>query len=104
MQAYQDFLVPGRYPACLLYLRVPTTEVDVNVHPTKHEVRFVTPRLVHDFVCSQLQDLLNNHEIVDNGTITNVHPEFHIQAAKRKLIESEVKVEFIWHKITNQFI
>lgn len=52
--AYDGFLHPGRFPACLLYFSIKTNEVDVNVHPTKHEVRFQQPRLIHDFFTSQL--------------------------------------------------
>lgn len=50
--AYDGLLEPGRYPACVLYLTIATSEVDINVHPTKHEVRFQQPRLVHDFMLS----------------------------------------------------
>ncbi|CDZ77888.1 DNA mismatch repair protein MutL [Legionella massiliensis] len=57
-QAYESLLHPGRHPACLLYLTINPVEVDVNVHPTKHEVRFQQPRLVHDFISSQLQKAL----------------------------------------------
>ncbi len=57
-QAYEDLLHPGRYPTCLLYLTVPVQEVDVNVHPTKHEVRFQQPRLVHDFISSHISAAL----------------------------------------------
>jgi DNA mismatch repair protein MutL len=57
-QAYDNLLHPGRHPACLLYLRINPEQVDVNVHPTKHEVRFQQPRLVHDFVSSQIQQAL----------------------------------------------
>jgi len=53
-QAYEGLLHPGRFPAYLLYFTIDTAEVDVNVHPTKHEVRFQQPRLVHDFFTSQL--------------------------------------------------
>ena len=53
-QAYEHLLHPGRYPACVLYFFLPANELDVNVHPTKHEVRFQQPRLVHDFILSQL--------------------------------------------------
>lgn len=40
IQAYHTFLMTGRYPVAILMLRLPTEEVDVNVHPTKAEVRF----------------------------------------------------------------
>lgn len=52
--AYDGLLHPGRHPACVLYLTIPTELVDINVHPTKHEVRFQQPRLIHDFILSHL--------------------------------------------------
>ena len=57
-QAYEGLLHPGRQPSCLLYLSMPPSEVDVNVHPTKHEVRFQQPRLIHDFISSQIKQTL----------------------------------------------
>lgn len=57
-QAYEGLLHPGRYPSCALFFCLPTEAVDVNVHPTKHEVRFLQPRLVHDFIRSNLSRVL----------------------------------------------
>jgi len=58
-QAYADRLHPGRYPAYVLYLTLNPAEVDVNVHPTKHEVRFHQGRLVHDFLVRCVDEALS---------------------------------------------
>lgn len=57
-QAYGDMLSAEQQPAFVLYLELDPRQVDVNVHPAKHEVRFHQARLIHDFVVSALGDAL----------------------------------------------
>lgn len=57
--AYEGKVHPGKYPIYVLYFTISPSEVDVNVHPTKHEVRFTQPRLVHDFIYSAVARVLS---------------------------------------------
>ncbi|MBN4053711.1 DNA mismatch repair endonuclease MutL [Haliea sp. AH-315-K21] len=67
-QAYRDVLFHGRHPAFVLFLELDPADVDVNVHPTKHEVRFRESRDVHNFLFSVLHKAL-----------ASVRPEDHFQ-------------------------
>jgi DNA mismatch repair protein MutL len=50
IEAYRNILPPTVYPVVLLFIEMPTAEVDVNVHPSKTEVRFRQQTIIHDFV------------------------------------------------------
>ncbi len=62
-EAYQDVLYRDRYPAYILFLDILPDQVDVNVHPTKHEVRFRNGRLVHEFLTRSVHNALSNTHV-----------------------------------------
>jgi len=65
-QAYADLLPADTYPAFVLFLTLDYREVDVNVHPAKHEVRFHQSRYVHDFIYSVCHKaLMENNQNLD---------------------------------------
>ncbi|MBI4481668.1 MAG: DNA mismatch repair endonuclease MutL [Acidobacteria bacterium] len=56
--AYKAVLPSGIYPVALLFLEVPPEEVDVNVHPSKIEIRFRDQRMIHDLIRSALEEAM----------------------------------------------
>jgi DNA mismatch repair protein MutL len=60
-QAYSHLLPVDTYPAFVLFLVLDVREVDVNVHPAKHEVRFHQGRYIHDFIYSVCHNALSEN-------------------------------------------
>jgi len=56
--AYQHVLPAGRHAAYVLHLEIDPATVDVNVHPTKYEVRFRESRIIHDFISRSIRDAI----------------------------------------------
>ncbi len=67
LQAYRNFMERGRYPLVVLFIDIPPGEVDVNVHPTKHEVRFREQSAVHDAIQAAVASVLSAAPWLSSG-------------------------------------
>jgi len=84
-QSYETSLRPDQFATYVLFIELDPHQVDVNVHPAKHEVRFHQARLVHDFIYQALSDALAQSAHIDKPEQTA--SAFHIEPAHS---ESEV--------------
>ncbi|HEY5621218.1 MAG TPA: DNA mismatch repair endonuclease MutL [Pontiella sp.] len=65
-EAYHSLIARGRYPAIFLFLEMDPSLVDVNVHPTKKEVRFRNPNQIRDAIVDALQKTLSFQDMNEN--------------------------------------
>lgn len=63
-EAYRGLIMVGRHPVAFLFLEVPPSEVDVNVHPAKSEVRFNDPHSIHSLIFGSIKDRLSQEQLV----------------------------------------
>ena len=61
-EGYQGRMMKGRYPIAVVFITVPFDRVDVNVHPTKHQIRFVEQEKVHDTMVKIVSETLRQKE------------------------------------------
>jgi len=68
-EAYRGLMDPNRWPVAMLFIRIDPGQVDVNVHPTKIEVRFRDSQAVHGEVLAALRDTLNRANLTPDASL-----------------------------------
>lgn len=86
-EAYRGLTEPGRHPAAILLIEMPPGDVDVNVHPTKSEVRFKDSGRLHGLVMSAVREVLLGNDLTPRATARPVDalPDAQRQTMQEKL-------------------
>ncbi|MCX7982585.1 MAG: DNA mismatch repair endonuclease MutL [Syntrophales bacterium] len=87
LQAYKNILPPGKYPVAIIRLEVPPSELDVNVHPTKMEVRFENPKTVYALVAEAILHSLSKFT-PEGPMVMDIHNRIE-EAVERYYVEAK---------------
>ena len=71
-EGYKGYLMQHQYPFCVLFVDVDTNVIDVNVHPTKLEVRIDEPKVLSDLITESIYNALNGVEDIREETIDDI--------------------------------
>lgn len=89
--AYKNMLASGKYPFVVLNLEIPPADVDVNVHPTKKEVRYKNTNMIFNFIMSAVQAGLSNY--VEREPVQSFYPTPAPVFENRHVAENVVNIE-----------
>ncbi len=109
-EAYRNIIMVGKFPACVLYIDIPPNQVDVNVHPTKTEVRFSDEKVINEAVYFSVKNALmekdepnklvlekggknfTEHELYDFPPVDNsVQMKFEVEEQKPPELPADIK-------------
>lgn len=68
-EGYASYMMQHRYPFCVLHITVPPESVDVNVHPTKMEVRFSDQNSLYKLIAENITDFLSQQEMIPDAVL-----------------------------------
>lgn len=63
-EGYKEYLMQHKFPFCVVHISMDTADVDVNVHPSKMEIRFANQAAVYEFIRRNVARTLHNHEMI----------------------------------------
>lgn len=103
--AYKDLISKDEFPAFVLFIDIDPNRVDINVHPTKQEIKFEDDRIVYSFVSAAIRHSLNKYSIAPSLDFT-LHPEIQqLDAISKPFSESKqqgVKKDYLFQSFTEK--
>lgn len=90
-EAYKNSIMEGKFPACVLFININASAVDVNVHPQKTEVRFTDERAVYEAVYFAVKNALLSDSVPEDITIPQQKPDYYVSEFADKNIYEQTK-------------
>lgn len=92
-EGYKQYVMQHKYPFAVLYFTIDTKRIDVNVHPTKMEIRITNPEVIGKFFAESVKEALSHKDFIPQ--ITEEEKETKTEAAKReRLLTKEIPEPF----------
>lgn len=88
-EGYKEYLMQHKFPLCVLHIKMDPERVDVNVHPTKMDVRFSDGIVVCNLIADAVRNVLKNREMIPNATLDN---EKEVKQAERAVVKEIQKI------------
>ena len=93
-EAYQPYIMQHRYPFTALHFTIKSDTLDINVHPTKMELRFSNNQQVYNFVLNTLSHALSHREMIPDVVIDDKENEKSIQIEKKAINSTRMPEPF----------
>ena len=84
-EAYKPFLMQHKYPFCVISIEIAADEIDVNVHPSKMEIRFIRQMDFYQVLCQSITDALNGKELIPEVVLDERELHKELEAERKNL-------------------
>lgn len=86
-EAYKPFLMQHKYPFCVLSIEIAADEIDVNVHPSKMEIRFIRQMEFYDMMCRSISQTLSGKELIPDVILDERKRRQESEAEQKELVK-----------------
>lgn len=87
-EGYREYLMQHKFPLCILHITMDPNRVDVNVHPTKMDVRFSNAMSFSAYLCGSVKHTLKHHEMIPEASLLTEHE---LKAEEKEVREQREK-------------
>jgi DNA mismatch repair protein MutL len=104
-QAYKDLISKDEYPAFILFIDVDPKRLDINVHPTKQEIKFEDDRMIYSFISSSVRHALSKYSVapsLDFNLDAGIEQLSAVTQPFQKNIQEQTKGDFLFQSFTEK--